>query len=193
VRYGYGMNTAPPASPSPPPPPVPETSIATGFALMLETACSDFEAMQRLVRGETRLVFANGQEDVWGRARAQMALAKSFVFHVVRARRICEHGASSLAVDRLQRRSFLQGTAGVLGIRDVNEHGFDAGGAVRAKSSKPSRHYHPTEDALVDETAMMVVGDQKILMGPLNLHDVYVPTDTMRKLAEFSSLRPPAF
>lgn len=186
------MNTAPPASPSPPPP-QPEISIATGFALMLETACSDFEAMQRLIRGETRLVFTNGQEDIWGRARAQMALAKSFVFHVVRARRICEHGAGSLSVDRLQRGSFLQGTAGVLGVRDVNEHGFDAGGAVRGKSSKPSRHYHPTEDALVDETAMMVVDNQKILMGPLNLYDVYVPTDAIRELAGFSSLHPAAF
>jgi hypothetical protein len=40
----------------------------------------------------------------------------------------------------------------------------------------------------VDETAMVVLGDQKILMGPLNLYDVYVPTDCMRKLAGFGSL-----
>jgi hypothetical protein len=75
--------------------------------------------------------------DVRGRACAQMALAKSFVFHVVRARRICEHGAGSLKVDRSERRLFLQGTAGVLGVRDVNEHGFDAGGAARGKSQNP--------------------------------------------------------
>jgi hypothetical protein len=51
-------------------------------------------------------------------------------------------------------------------------------------------HHHSDEDALVDETAMVVLGDKKILMGPLNLYDVYVPTNSMRKLAGFSSLDP---
>jgi hypothetical protein len=120
-------------------------STATGFALMLETACGDFEAMQRLIRRETQLVFSNGQEDFGGRACAQMALAKSFVFHVVRARRICEHGAGSLKVDRSARKSFMQDTAGVVGVRDVNEHGFDAVGsafvkAFHAPSSRRIRH-----------------------------------------------------
>ena len=165
-------------------------SIAEGFALMLETACRDFETMQRLIRQEIRLLFAHGQEDLSGRARAQMALAKSFVFHVVRARRICERGAGSLTVDRLQRRTFLQSTAGVLGVRDVNEHGFDAGGSVRGKTSQPAMHHHPVEDALVDETAMVVLSDQKILMGPLNLYEMYLPTDIMRKIAGFNGLRP---
>lgn len=163
-------------------------SIAEGFALMLETACSDFETMQRLIRQETRLLLADGQEDLLGRARAQMALAKSFVFHVVRARRICDHGAGSLTVDRLQRRTFLQSTAGVLGVRDVNEHGFDCGGSVRGKASEPAMHHHPVDDALVDETAMVVLSDQRVLMGPLNLYDVYVPTDIIRKVAGFSGL-----
>ena len=49
-------------------------------------------------------------------------------------------------------------------------------------------HLHSGESALVDETGMIVLGDHKILMGPLNLHDVYVATDNMRKLAGFSSL-----
>jgi hypothetical protein len=160
---------------------------------MLETACRDFEAMQRLIRQETRLVFVNGQEDIKGRACVQMALAKSFVFHVVRARRICEHGADSLKVDRSERRLFLQSTAGVLGVRNVNEHGFDAGGATRGKSSKPAMHHHLDEYAKVDETAMLVLGDQKILMGPLNLYDVYVATEHMRKLAGFSTLPIDAF
>src|SRR5690242_18977627 len=93
------------------------------------------------------------------------------------------HGASSLQVDRRQRRSFLQGTAGVLNVRDVNEHGFDVGGSLRAKSSKPSMHYHPADDALVDETAMVVLGDRQIRMGPLNPYYVYVPTNIMRKSA----------
>lgn len=187
--HGRQMSTSSPAPPGTLTP-RPEVTVGTSFALMLETACSDFEAMQRLVRRETRLVFDNGREDLQGRARAQMALAKSFVFHVVRARRICEHGASSLAIDRNKRRSFLQDTAAVVSVRDVNEHGFDVGGAARRKSSKPTSHHHPDEDALVDETSMVVLGDRRILMGPLNLYDIYVPTDVMRKLAGFASLHP---
>jgi hypothetical protein len=160
---------------------------------MLETACRDFEAMQRLIRRETRLIFENGREDVMGKASAQMALAKSFVFHVVRARRICEHGAGSLTVDRSQRRSFLKETAGVPGVRDVNEHGFDSGGAVRGKSARASMHLHAHESAMVDETGLIILGDQKILMGPLNLYDIYIAVDSIRKLAGFSSLPQDAF
>jgi hypothetical protein len=169
-----------PNSPSQASPP----SVARGFALMLETACEDFEVLQRLVRRETTLISAGGGQDHRAAARAQMALAKSFVFYVVRARRICEHGKGSLAVDRLDRTRFLKATEDVLGVRDVNEHGFDISGRI----SKPSMHSHAKESATLDETSMVVLGDQKILMGPLNLYDIYVPTDRMRKLAGFGAV-----
>jgi hypothetical protein len=93
---------------------------------MLESACEDFEILQRLIRREIKLVSGSGLENHRAPARIQMALAKSFVFHVVRARRICEHGAGSLTVNRTKRKLFLKGTADVLRVRDVNEHGFDA-------------------------------------------------------------------
>ena len=80
--------------------------IATGSALTLETACDDFEVLQRLIRQEIKLVSGNGVEDHRAASRAQMALAKSFVFHVARARRICEHGAASLRVERTERKLF---------------------------------------------------------------------------------------
>src|SRR5580704_3407729 len=48
---------------SPPQPSNPEVSIATGFALMLETACEDFEILQRMIRHEIKLVSGNGIED----------------------------------------------------------------------------------------------------------------------------------
>jgi hypothetical protein len=76
--------------------------IATGSALMLETACDDFEVLQRLIRQEIKLVSGNGVEDHRAASRAQMALAKSFVFHVA----ICEHGAASLRVERTERKLF---------------------------------------------------------------------------------------
>ena len=180
-------------------------SIAQGFALMLESACEDFEILQRMIRGELILVSGSGLRDFRAPARIQMALAKSFLFHLVRARRICEHGAGSLKLDRLERTRLLKGTAAVVDVRDVNEHGFDAktaedaqrrpdkaAGSPRSKISKPSMHSHEKESAILDETAMIVLGDQKILMGPLNLYDFYAPTDRMRKLAGFASL-PPAF
>jgi hypothetical protein len=112
-----------------------------------------------------------------------MALAKSFVFYAVRARRICEHGQGSLGLDRLERTRFLKGTERLVHVRDVNEHGFDANG-----SSKPSKHLHEEESAVVDETSLTILSDQKVLMGPLNLYDVYVSVARMRGLAGFSSL-----
>lgn len=111
-----------------------------------------------------------------------MALANSFVFYAVRARRICQHAHGSLVIDRLDRARFLKGTEGLLQIRVVNEHGFDANA-----STKPSMHHQ--DGGMLDETAMVVMGDRKILMGPLNLYDTYVPTARMRTLAGFASLR----
>jgi hypothetical protein len=168
----------------PPQPSKGETSIAAGFALMIETACEDFEILQRLIRQETQLVSHTGRNDFRAGPRIQMALAKSFVFNVVRARRICEHSRGSLAVNGLERTRFLKATASVLGVRDVNEHGFDTSGRV----SKPMMHKHPEDSAILDETSMVVFDDQKILMGPLNLYDIYIPTAHMRTLAGFASL-----
>jgi len=166
----------------------PDVSIAEGFALMLETACEDFEIMRRLIRQETVLISSSGNNDYRTIPRIQMALAKSFVFHVVRARRICEHGAGSLKIDSTERKLFLKATACVISVRDVNEHGFDAGSTLRGKISKPSFHHHTKVGAILDETAMVIHGDQAILMGPLNLYEIYIPTDRMRKLAGFTSL-----
>jgi hypothetical protein len=183
---------------SPPQLPNPEISIATGFALMLETACEDFEILQRMIRHEITLASGNGIKDHRAAPRIQMALAKSFLFNLVRAHRICEHGVGSLTIDRAERTRFLKATAAVVRVRDVNEHGFDAKAAVnvqrragssRVKISKPSMHSHAKESAILDETAMVVLGDQKILMGPLNLYDFYIPMDRMRKLARFRSLQ----
>lgn len=167
-----------------PPPSHPIVTLATGLALMLETACEEFEALQRLIRGDTRLVHNDGQEDHLGAARARMPLAKSFVFHVVRARRIIRHGAGQLAIDRAERTRFLKATDRVTDVRDVNEHGFDP-----TTSSRPAMHHHAVESALVDETALVILAAEKVLMGPLNLYTVYLTIDQMRQLAGIASLQ----
>jgi hypothetical protein len=151
---------------------------------MLETACEDFEILQRLIRLETNVVSTHHRDRFRAAPRIQMALAKSFVFYVARARRICEHGASALGIDRLERTRFLKGTEGLPRVRDVNEHGFDVNG-----SSKPSMHHR--EGGILDETSMVIGSDKEILMGPLNLYDMYVPTARLRSLAGFASLPGP--
>jgi hypothetical protein len=163
---------------------------AKGFALMLETACRDFEALTRMIRGEIRVVTAAGTNDSRDSACIRMALAKSFLFNAQRARRICEHGASYLSIMREDRIRFLKGTEQIGPTRDVNEHGFDPGTATRGKTSKPSMHHHEEEKALLDETSLIILGDAKILMGPLNLRDVYVVVDRMRQIAGFRTLVP---
>jgi hypothetical protein len=154
-----------------------------GFALMLETACEDFEICQRLIRQETTVTSTHQRDKFRAAARIQMALAKSFVFYAVRARRICVHGQGSLGLDRLERTRFLKGTERLVQVRDVNEHGFDADAKA---TSKPSMH--PQDGGMLDETAMVIESDNKILMGPLNLYDTYVPIARMRGLAGFASL-----
>jgi len=63
---------------------------------------------------------------------------------------------------------------------------------VKRKRPGPSAHSHELEGMRVgvDETSLMIWGD-KILMGPVNLYDVYEQVEKMRQLAEFASLQNP--
>jgi hypothetical protein len=158
---------------------------------MLETACRDFEVLQRVVRQEVKVVAADGQHDARAAGAVTMALAKSFVFHVMRARRICDHGAGSLNVDRMERKRFLAATRDVVDVRDVNEHGFDVVGRSGDQPSRPSMHEHP--GVLLDETSLVVLSDKNILMGRLNLYNLYLPTARMQTLAGFAGRKVPGF
>jgi hypothetical protein len=156
------------------------------FALMIETACEDFEILQNLVRGRIK-VSADGSTiapmAVRAPVRIMMALAKSFVFNVRRANRICDSHKAIIAVERLERIRFLKATDRVTTIRDVNEHGFD-GGLVDVS---PMEHFH-SDGGWIDETGMVVIAPERILIGPLNLYEVYLSVDRMRKLAGFSAV-----
>ena len=50
---------------------------------------------------------------------------------------------------------------------------------------------HHREGGILDETSMVIGSDKEILMGPLNLYDMYVPTARLRSLAGFASLPGP--
>ena len=162
------------------------SSSSEGFALMLETGCRDFETLSKLVRSEVLLVDTAGEPDLGAHGSIVMALAKSFVFYAVRAARICEHGSQHLKISREARKAFLNGVRPVINVRDVNEHGFDASRSGR-KSSRPSMHTHEAEGAALDETSLIVLDDKKILMGPINLYEIYLRMSEMRHLAGFST------
>ena len=165
-----------------------ETSVADGFALTIETACRDFEVLSALIRNEIGLT---GDALMANRARGaiRMALAKSFLFYAERARRICEQGFRSLNIPAVERKSFLRDLKHVTKVRDVNEHGFDPKLGKRGKQSSPSIHLHEAEEAALDETALVILSAEKILMGPINLFDYYAPINNMRRIAGFGRPR----
>lgn len=121
----------------------------TALALLLETAREQFRVLQFIILGEIKLV-SDQQNDLTKRllfARAPgcvgMALAKSFVANVVRARRICEHGGQSLTLDKMERKLFLSQTNALLQVRDVNEHGLDVkGNEIDTCIPCPSRWFY---------------------------------------------------
>jgi hypothetical protein len=174
---------------SPAPRKMQEIPPALAFAILLELACEQFEVLQRLIRNEIQITCTPPDLGMCIRSSGciQLALGKSFVANVIRAHRICEHGAGYLTLDRQERRRFLNATPGVRHVRDVNEHGLDVPGN---EESKPSLHHHKLESmgsAAVDETSLLVRGPEKIFMGPLNLFDVYRATARMRDLAGLRS------
>ena len=164
-----------------------ELPVANGFALMLETACRDFETLLKIIRKETVILTADHSTDVRSQAAIQIALAKSFVFYTIRAGRICEHGHQELHISREDRKAFVKSLGPLLAVRDVNEHGFDPTSSGRGKKSRPSLHHHEEDQAITDETAMTVV-NSKVLMGPLDLCTFYDTVNRMRSLAGFMAL-----
>jgi len=185
--YSRAMSTTPPK-------PQQRLHPKMAFALMLETACEQFEVLQLIRRDEIRIVSDYSPGDVRAKTKylrappgcIQAALAKSFVANVIRARRICEHGASALQIDRIERRLFLHTTDALLRVRDVNEHGFDVKGD---ESSRSALHFHE-HGGHVDETGLFIADAETILMGPLNLFDIYRCVARMRGLAGFATITP---
>jgi len=77
-------------------------------------------------------------------------------------------------------------------IRDVNEHGFEAGYSRRGgrKRKTPSERSHELHGMQfgIEETSLVIWGD-KVLMGSVNLYDVHERVEEMRQLAGFASLQ----
>jgi hypothetical protein len=163
-----------------------ETSGADGFALMLETACRDFEVLIALVRNDFSITAADQFLAMRARGAIRMALAKSLVFNAARAFRICERGAQNLNVPSDERKAFLAAMRPILDVRHVNEHGFDPRPGRRGKNSRPSMHFHHVANVILDEVSLNILGEQRILMGPLNLADFYAPMKHMCALAGFA-------
>ena len=173
-----------------------ETDTKTAFALLLETASQEFKILQALIQGELLVVSrmqlgaanANNFDGHRAQSSIQMALAKEFLFNTVRAFRICERAADELAIDRKVRKSFIKLVRPSVAVRDVNEHGFDPKGGARGKSSRPSMCHHASDSVVCDETSLVILGPNRILMGPLNLWEVFEQIEAMRQTAGFSSL-----
>jgi hypothetical protein len=162
------------------PNPVPEPAVA--FALLLESACQEFETLQELLAGDLQVVAARpGAERsaIKSAGAIRMALAKSFLFNANRANRVCLKNKASLAIDRDERERFLSATKPLVDVRDVNEHGYD--GDRRSEKQRPSMHEQ--EGGFLDETSLIVASPIKILMGPLNLYDIYNAVARMRAIA----------
>ena len=169
-----------------PPPILP----ADAFALLIETACEDFEILLNLIDGNLQVTSSPRANDaanpppqrviLRASPRIQMALAKSFVFNARRANRVCERNKALLPLDRSERKSFLKGTAPLIPVRDVNEHGLDD-----SNSAKPSMHYNG--GGWIDELSLCIGGREAILMGPLNLSEIYPVVDRARQIAGFGA------
>jgi hypothetical protein len=50
---------------------------------------------------------------------------------------------------------------------------------------------HEAPNVALDETSLVINGDAEILMGELNLWDIYRPVAAMREKAGYSSLSQP--
>jgi hypothetical protein len=173
----------------------PKLDANAAFALMLESACEDFENLMDLIDGDIKVMTRprdpamsshKAHRLLRAPARIPMALAKSFLFFANRANRICWKNKALLTVHRSERERFLKATAPLTSLRDVNEHGFD--GDTRSSKRMPMLHLQES-GGMGDETSLVIAGRDQILMGPLNLHTIYLAVERMRGLAGFATLQ----
>lgn len=159
-----------------------DLTAATKFALRLETSCRAFETLRAIIKGSLVLIDAQGEQQLQATAAIRMALAQEFIANAARARRVLDTAKAEIPISKEARKSFLSETASVVDVRDVNEHGLDN----RHVKSKPTMHDHG--EGSVDEFSLAVFGPDQILMGSLNLVDVYTVVAEMRDLAGFQAL-----
>jgi hypothetical protein len=169
-------------------PPHPEVTPEQGFALVLEQACSAFETLQGFVTGSLSISSSDPIQAVRATGTMHLALAQSFLFLSVRAFRICKHGKSVLGLPREEWKRFESELAGVVDVRDVSEHGLDLNRYRGGEVTRPSMHAHDQHNSAADETSLIVLGPTTILMGPLNLWDIYQSVARMRAIAGFQAL-----
>jgi hypothetical protein len=167
----------------------------TAFALLLEAASEQFNVLKALIQGQIAIaqIGTPGSTERIATVRAepciQMALAKEFVFNAARCYRICEHAPNELDITAERRRAFLKSLRSIVPVRDVNEHGYDLKKGPRGKQTRPTIHTHRAGSFALDETSLMVLAPDRILMGPLNLSDIFANIEAMRQIAGFGALQ----
>jgi hypothetical protein len=82
-----------------------QPSDAKNFALFIEMACDEFGLLNSLIKGKIQIV-PSDPRNLRAAGSIQMVLARSFIFDVARAYRICKHGRF-LQNHPNERRSFL--------------------------------------------------------------------------------------
>jgi hypothetical protein len=164
------------------------------FAGQLELAHQQFRIMLALIEGELVIQTAEAPTHPtsecslpFAKPRIIQALAKEFIFHVNRIHRMCDHGKTILNIEESNRRAFLAAVKPIVGVRHVNEHGFDLNRGARGRTTRPVMHYHEADNAQIDETSLIILGPDKILIGPLNLVKIFHHIEVLRNKAGYSS------
>lgn len=175
-------------------PQYPDRTPELGFALVLEQACEAFETLQAMAGNRLSIVRPDTPPgEIYQSPRAtaavRMALAHSFLFLSNRAYRICEHGKAVLNLPREERRQFLRALKRVVDVRDVNEHGHDLNRKSGQDPTRSVMHIYIDYLCAVDEMSLAILDEQTILMGPLNLFEVYQSVAAMRLVAGFQALQ----
>ena len=170
-----------------------DTNGYDSYSLLISSALGSFEALAGFLNGD--LVVMRKAEDSnfkpYPFLNFYSVLAKHFLFEMNRLYRVIEHATNLHSCLPLQeqgpfieaRRDFVKKWRCLVNVRNVNEHGFDY--KKSGKKASPSLHTHFDGQFALDETSLIILGANEILMGPINLADLY------RDVLPLSKLLPP--
>ncbi len=173
------------------------------LALLLETTNSYLSGLLQVSRAEVIFTFArntnkHGEKlqqshaEVMFDSTVRRALAQSFIMNLMKVCRFFDSGKNLDFIDPTDRREFVKLSKKVKQVRDAVEHGYDLHDGKGGKNSEPQLHEHSEFSAKLDETALIFIGSDAILMGPLNLIEFEVPIANMVRKYGFSSLHNPS-
>lgn len=142
------------------------------LCMKLDGACKTYKILDGFLKNELFIVDNNNTKHSTEKAIIISSLAREFIFEAARVYRIVDRAHQNIGIERDDRKMLLSSLKNIVRTRGINEHWCDPKGVKEQPKEYASGAFS------VDDTSMIILND-KIIFGNLNLKDVYEKLNQM--------------